>query len=348
MFCWSSIEEYVVKSRTKRVFVIGIGGGGDIVGAIHVYLWLRRLGAEVFLGAIPWERFTIDPIPGPIRLREILNAEILGKFSAKINGNSRAIRGDNVVDFQAACVARKLGISVYVVDGSRGAQGILKGFHELIKMLNIDLIIGVDVGGDVLATTEDAHNLWSPLMDSLALAALAQVTNINTALAIHGISADGELPLSRALERVSQIAKSNGIIEIHGLSKADIPILEEVLKTCYTEASKIPIDVFKGLCGTISIRSGSRIVDASIVQAMTIILDTDIVFKSSPLAKAVAHTSSIEEANEALHRLGLYTELDLEWDLYRLLNQGIEITSAIVLDVHNKGLASIRKKYLAT
>lgn len=335
-----------MKSRTKRVLVIGIGGGGDIVGAIHTYLWLKRLGTRAFLGAIPWERFTIDPLPGPIKLCEIRNAEILGKFSAKVNGESRAFRGGNFIYFQAACVAERLGISVYVVDGSGGAQSISEGFQELIEILNIDLIIGVDVGGDVLATIEDAQDLWSPLMDSLALAALAKITNVDTALAIHGISADGELPLPRALERVSQIAKLGGIIQIYGLSKADLPILEKVLRKCYTEASKIPIDVFKGLYGTISIRSGSRVVDASVVQAMTILLDTKVLFELSPLAKAVAHTSSIEEANEVLHRLGLYTELDLERDLYELMNRGVEITSDIVLDVHNKGLVNIRRKYL--
>lgn len=48
----------ILGDSVRRVLVIGIGGGGDIVGSIPTYLAVNRSNARAYLAGIPWERFT--------------------------------------------------------------------------------------------------------------------------------------------------------------------------------------------------------------------------------------------------------------------------------------------------
>ena len=56
--------------NTRRALVIGIGGGGDVVGALATARLCESLGTEFELGGVA-ERFDIDPHPGPRRIDEI-------------------------------------------------------------------------------------------------------------------------------------------------------------------------------------------------------------------------------------------------------------------------------------
>jgi len=42
-----------------RVLVVGVGGGGDTLGALILYYRLRALGVRVLLGNVVWERFIL-------------------------------------------------------------------------------------------------------------------------------------------------------------------------------------------------------------------------------------------------------------------------------------------------
>ena len=58
------------RADARRVLCVGIGGGGDVVGALAVAgVARRRDGWEV--GGITWERRPVDPLPGPRPLDEL-------------------------------------------------------------------------------------------------------------------------------------------------------------------------------------------------------------------------------------------------------------------------------------
>ena len=65
-----------------RVLSVGIGGGGDVVGALATAAHARTLGASAVVGGITWERRPIDPLPGPRRLDEVIGAEVLNETVA--------------------------------------------------------------------------------------------------------------------------------------------------------------------------------------------------------------------------------------------------------------------------
>jgi len=43
--------------RGRKVLVFGAGGGGDVVGALSMYLKVRKMGGTPILGAAVWERY---------------------------------------------------------------------------------------------------------------------------------------------------------------------------------------------------------------------------------------------------------------------------------------------------
>ena len=52
-------------SAARRPLVLGIGGGGDVVGALATAEACRAHGARPVVGGVTWERRPIDPRPGP-------------------------------------------------------------------------------------------------------------------------------------------------------------------------------------------------------------------------------------------------------------------------------------------
>ena len=61
---------------------IGIGGGGDVVGALATADLARDAGLSARVGGMSWERRVIDPHPGPRRLDEVAGAERLHDYAA--------------------------------------------------------------------------------------------------------------------------------------------------------------------------------------------------------------------------------------------------------------------------
>lgn len=80
-----------------------------------------------------------------------------------------------------------------------------------------------------------------------------------------------------------------------------------------TEASAQAVRAFRGASGTAYIRGGSRALELNMLAALTFYLDIDVTVRATGrLARAVNDATSLEQANQALTRLGVATELDLE------------------------------------
>src|SRR3954447_25495655 len=65
-------------ATAKRPLVLGVGGGGDVVGALAVAEHCRLFhGASPIVGGVTWERAPIDPDAGPRRAHEVDNGVAL-------------------------------------------------------------------------------------------------------------------------------------------------------------------------------------------------------------------------------------------------------------------------------
>ncbi|MCS7136355.1 MAG: DUF1152 domain-containing protein [Nitrososphaerota archaeon] len=299
---------------TRKVAVVGIGGGGDVLGTIPTRNSLKRSKFDVLIGSVVWERFVVDPKPGPRSLDELDNVEDILSETVCLAGSRTRIRGGAVP--QACRLSAKLGEKVLLLDITKGAKGLASGIRKMVDKLGMSFVVGIDVGGDVLATGKE-EGLRSPLCDSLTLAAMVN-SGVNSIVGVVGLGCDGELKPQELESRLSEIASMGGLLGALGMTKDDIKLMEFLSEGLNTEASKLTIMAAKGVRGDVLIRDGTRTAYVSVFSSITFLLDAQIVYKTSELAKAVANSESIDEANEAMHSLGVETELDFERDVERL------------------------------
>ena len=307
------LDAEAILRGSSRPLVIGMGGGGDVVGALATAESARRYdGAEPTLGGLSWERRPIDPAPGPRTAAEIERAEELAP-GILLAGPDTRVRGTNVL-FAESHMARFLGQRTVLIDVSVGAAAIARGLSAVMEARGSDLAVFVDVGGDVLARG-DEPGLRSPLCDAIMLAAAARLQGAGhrVLLGIFGIGCDAELTPDEVLARVGQVAERGGLIGARGLTSPVAEQLEQAMALVPTEASAQAVRAFRGAFGEAAIRGGTRTLELSAAAALTLYLDVRIAVEAAGrLATAIGDADDLDQANDALHAIGVRTELDLE------------------------------------
>jgi hypothetical protein len=299
-------------SHSRRPLVLGIGGGGDVVGALATAEVSRAHGARPVLGGVTWERRPIDPTPGPRAEAEIEGARRLAPGVLAATGSTR-VRESGVV-FAESRMAELLGEETVLVDATLGPAAIADGIAAAAAELDADLVVFLDVGGDALAHG-DEPGLASPLCDALMLAAAARLEGPPVLGAIFGVGCDGELTVAEVLERLAEVAAAGGFAGARGLTAGITARLAEAVEAIPTEASAQALRCFRGETGQATIRQGRRTVELSPVGALTFYFDVGAAVRSAArLAAAVGSARDLEDANELLRALGVRTELDYERD----------------------------------
>jgi hypothetical protein len=301
-------------ARSRRPLVIGIGGGGDVVGALATAEAARLYhGARPVVGGVAWERRPIDPEPGPRAASEIEGAQELAP-GVLLAGPHTRVRGRDVL-FAESHMAEFLGEETVLLDVRGGPAAIAAGLAEAASKLGVDLIVFADVGGDVLAHGHEP-GLGSPLCDALLLAAAVRLERDGHEVlgAIFGPGCDGELTLAEVSARLADVARAGGLAGARGLTPPIAERLEAAIQHVPTEASAQAVRGFRGVAGTTSIRGGRRTLELMPAVALTVYFDVTAAYQASaPLARAVYDASSLEEANEIMRGLGVRSELD--WEL---------------------------------
>jgi ribulose-5-phosphate 4-epimerase/fuculose-1-phosphate aldolase len=303
----------------RRPLVIGIGGGGDVAGALAVAEFSRLYhGGDPIVGGVTWERRPIDPTPGPRGIAEIEGGELLAPCVLAA-GPATRVRASGV-HFAESHMASFLREDTILVDPNPGPAAVADSLAITAQRLGADLIVFVDVGGDVLAHG-DEPGLASPLCDSVMLAAGARLQRRGLVVlgAVFGVACDGELTTDEVLARVAEVAAGGGLAGMRGLTPPVAARLEEAVRHVPTEASAQALRAFRGDVGPAPIRGGRRTVDVGIAGALTIFFDCDVALKTAArCAAAVYDAESLEHANDVLHEMGVTrTELDYEREMER-------------------------------
>ena len=309
-----SLEDTIRDS--SHSLVIGIGGGGDVAGALATARFLEFCGLQFVLGGLSWERRVFDPLPGPRMLSEVDNVRVLHQYAWMANCETRTKGG---VYFAESRMAAFLAKEVLLIDISGGVKGVVAGLERAIKELNTDLLVGVDVGGDSLAKGAEP-GLRSPLADSVMLAAFVELEKrgYRTLWGVFGYGSDGELTVDEIEAALSSLAGAGGLLGAWSLTHKTAAELEAAIKTVPTEASAIPVQGFRGASGESEIRDGSRRVKLTPLTALTFFMSASKLFDTlSRPAQAVYSSSSLDQANDALHEIGIKTELDAERECYQ-------------------------------
>jgi hypothetical protein len=291
------------------VLCVGIGGGGDVVGALAAADLAERLGTPAVLGGITWERRPIDPLPGPRTLDEVTGLH--ERLNAAVGLAGADTGGPGGFLFAESRMAGLLGAPVVLVDPNPGPRAVAAGLDDAAARLGCDLVVLLDVGGDVLAHG-DEPGLASPLADAVMLAAALHMRT-RAVLAVFGAGCDGELTPAEVLERIAEVSMAEGLLGAWALTADAAPRLEAAIAVVPTEASAMALRCARGWFGMATIRQGRRNVELGPAGGITFFLDPTAAIESTArLAAAVASAGSLVEADELLTARGVRTELAYE------------------------------------
>jgi hypothetical protein len=303
----------VLLGRAHGALCVGIGGGGDVVGALGVAELARALGTPARVGGVTWERRPIDPRPGPRTLAEIGGVTPL-HAAAALAGPAAGMDEDPGFRFAEGRMAEHLGEETVLIDPHPGPEAVAEGLATAARRLDCDLVVLVDVGGDVLGHGDEPE-LASPLCDAVLLAAAEPLTaaGVEVLGALFGPGCDGELRPEQVSERVAEVWRAGGSRGAAGLSPAGVEVLEAAVAVVPTEASAQAVACARGEFGRHEIRGGRRAVHRSPLGAITFFFDPAAAMASAARCAALVRgASSLDEANERIVAAGVRTELDWE------------------------------------
>jgi hypothetical protein len=298
-------------AAAERILAVGIGGGGDVVGALAVAELAGTLGTPAVVGGLTWERLPVDPLPGPRRLSEIAGLRRLNEHAGLADGETHGPGGFRFAESQ---MARHLGEPVLLLDPGGGPAAVADGLEDAARQLGCDLVVLTDVGGDVLAHG-DERGLSSPLADAVCLAAAPLLAQRGVALlgALFGAGCDGELTPDEVLARIAEVAQAGGYLGAWGPGSAQLERLEAAAAEIPTEASAMALRCARGVLGATPIRDGRRTVQLTASGGLVFFFDPLVAADSAArCARLVAGAGSLQEANAILLGQGIATEL--EWE----------------------------------
>lgn len=290
-----------------RALVFGIGGGGDVVGAVPTARLLEAHGVETILGGVAWEPAPADPTVGPTGFEDMAGIERVSDTVAWASPETRTSDGTR---FAEAGVAEVVDERPLIVDLTAGLDGMVDGLEAACDVLDVDLVVGTDSGGDALARGDEA-GLRSPVTDALGLATLADLAR-PTMLGVFGYGSDGELTRGELEAGLARAAERDGLLGAWGLTPTVADELDALLEVVRTEASRLPVEAFRGGLGERSIRRGAVTVDLVPPAAVTFYFDPPAVIATSDTVPLVREARDLHAIEEAFAAAGLVTEFTLE------------------------------------
>jgi len=323
-----ALEEILGAFRGKRVLVIGIGGGGDVVSTLPTCFDLQRIGAEVIPGGLTWKRVVHDPLGRPRPLSRFRNFFKVNELIGEAGPETVTDEGFTHIE---AHVSRALnGSPVVMIDIAPGSRSVRSALADYQKLRDIDAVIGVDAGGDVLCYGDET-TLESPLCDQTLLSAISGLDG--ALLGVFGFGADGEMSLDALRTRFQSLCSLKAFRGGLPIAAEDLPTMNRVLKEAPTEASRLPLVVANSLSAerleslvhplaaadprledaigvpqAIPMRDGFRTAMLSDLSATTLFFDPSLVLSSSRFGGLWDDSLSVDQAGELLAAHGITTE----------------------------------------
>ncbi len=301
-----------------NVLLIGAGGGGDIAGAMHTGFLLEYDNIKYILCALVWERLSIDPNPGPVPLNAFHNCRRISSLLIEVNENTYVKRGESLFTPQIVNVLRalrelKVDTRGIVFDPYAPLGDVAKELERFCKENNIDTVIIVDSGGDIL-TNGTEETVLSPLADTFTLCLGRELANagLKVVVGVYGPGCDGEIPRDELIHRFSVLAASRHFLTFIGMTPDIADKMEHVLRHVHTEASRLPLRAYRGEEGVVKIRRGERSVKLDILCAGTYYITIEGACQINTLTRYIDRSHTIVLARQALNSHGVVTELDIE------------------------------------
>lgn len=194
--------------RPRKVLVVGIGGGFDLICGLPLVLRLRHLGHQVALANLTFS--PLDDVRGGRRVLENLirldaDSESPAEYFPEgyLSRWFRSSRGEEQ--------------PVWAIEQS-GVPGVTAAYRWLAEEHETDLLLQVDGGVDALLRG-DEYSLGTPTWDAISLAAASQTHVEDRILAFVGFGAEryDKISHAEALHRFAELAGRGGLLGVTAL-----------------------------------------------------------------------------------------------------------------------------------
>jgi hypothetical protein len=283
---------------------VAAGGGGDALAAVIVHSAFTGPRAEPpVIATYAWDRLLVDPLPGPRDVESFTGLDQVGPRTFLVTGRSRPVppAGSTLPRLASAIPVR-----LVLLDPYAGGQGMAAQVRDALSVFDVDRVVVVDVGGDVVARG-DEPGLKSPLADALVLAACADLP-VPADVVVAGVGLDGELTAGEVRERLRAVG---GRVETV-LGPRDAEGLGAVFGWHPSEATAMLVAAIVGARGVVEVRDGG----------MQIMLDDSCaevwqcpardLARASLLAPRLAGTATLGEVEDVVREVCGFCEIDHE------------------------------------
>ncbi|MEM4755607.1 MAG: DUF1152 domain-containing protein [Candidatus Woesearchaeota archaeon] len=204
-----------MQPNKKKVLVIGAGSGRDMASAILITEQIKQSDENVQIDLAgfltPWALHLFES-----KLEECIN-EYIGQETKKLyRDNNNHTKSYEIVDQYFEPILyhinkeKNLGIrKIYGFSLQYGTNQLQKDFDKLVEQNQYDLILAVDVGGDILAHKQDFPTLYTPLVDLTCLQILSNSkTTASKQLVVIAPGVDGEICSKRLAQIIDEEEKN--------------------------------------------------------------------------------------------------------------------------------------------
>jgi hypothetical protein len=212
--------EIFSKKSYSKALVIGAGSGRDIASCVLVTEKLRKLGIGVDLAGFltPWALHMFDG-----ELEKPVN-ELADNRSKKFIPSRKRVFLDTYFEPTLYKLNRELGLEVdhlYLFSLQYGTARLGSELENLIRKNAYDVLIAVDIGGDILARKKDYPWLLTPIVDFSCLTIVAGLrSTIDSLLTVIAPGVDGEIPSQNLQEILDELEGEGLVLGFEELTKS--------------------------------------------------------------------------------------------------------------------------------
>lgn len=192
------------QKKYKKALVIGAGSGRDMASAVLLTEGLRKHGTRVDLAGFltPWALHSFEG-----KLEKPINH--LTADSRKFIANRKDTPLEIYFEPEMLKLNQEMNLGIddfYLFSLQHGTEKLRMQLEKLASQY--DLILAVDVGGDILARKGDFPSLLTPIVDLSCLEILAKLkckADINLAVVAPGV--DGEINIDNLAEIFDELER---------------------------------------------------------------------------------------------------------------------------------------------
>ncbi|MFJ9522491.1 DUF1152 domain-containing protein [Kitasatospora sp. NPDC101801] len=289
----------------KRL-LIAAGGGGDAIATSLVHAALYGAGTPALVLTYAWERLVVDPVPGPRRPADFTGTVAAGPGVHLVTpGTAPRPPAGSLLPRLAGELGPELGL----LDPYEGAEGLARQIRAAARYCGADRVDVVDVGGDVVADGTEP-TLRSPLGDALALAGCA-AAGLPATVYVAGPGLDSEVPEALLLPRLGTAA--------FALTDRHTAVVDGVFDWHPSEASALLVAAARGVRGVCGTRDAPQPVLLGPASAGVHRLPLARALELNPLARALAGSTDLAQAEAACAAVCGFSEIARERDRARAL-----------------------------